>query len=253
VLPGSDPRGHLHLGRYGKLFAVFPVICSTNRSLANAAPNEAEQKGVFASKPKYSAGGADMAIQPIQVRRDLKPDHRTGLACIVDVETTGLSSTDEAIELGMVLFAFDRANGTVLGVVDEHVGLREPTVPISRSAMRVHGITPEQVRGQRLDYDRVESILTQTEFLIAHNAGFDRRFVSRLSDTAAEKPWLCSMAGIDWLGKGCPSRRLQDLMAFYRITRPHAHRALDDVYGVLYLLASGTRRRPFMAELLGLE
>lgn len=193
-----------------------------------------------------------MATKPIPTRPDLAPDHRTGLACVVDVETTGLSGQDEAIELGLVLFAFDRASGAILGVVDEYVGLREPTVPINPSAQAVHGISLEQLHGQRLDHDRLEAIFIQSEFLIAHNASFDRRFVSRLSDTAAEKPWLCSMRGIDWLAKGAPSLKLQELLRKYRIATPNAHRALDDVYGVLYLLASGTRKRPFLADLLRL-
>lgn len=193
-----------------------------------------------------------MATRPIAVRRELKPDERTGFACIVDVETTGLSYTDEAIELGMLLFAFDRTTGAVLGIVDEYVGLREPTVPISPGAQAVHGISLEQLRGQRLDFDRVESLLTQADVIIAHNVAFDRRFLTRLSDTAAEKPWLCSMAGVDWRTKGSRSRKLQDLLAMYRITTPNAHRALDDVYGVLYLLATGTTEGTFMGELLGL-
>lgn len=193
-----------------------------------------------------------MATKPIQVRRDLKPDERTGFACIVDVETTGLSYTDEAIELGMLLFAFDRATGAILGIADEYVGLREPTVPISAGAQAVHGISLEHLRGQRLDHDRVELLLTQAEFIIADNVAFDRRFLTRLSDTAAEKPWLCSMAGVDWRTKGCRSRRLQDLLAMYRITTPSAHRALDDVYGVLYLLAMGKPECTVMGELLGL-
>ncbi len=191
-----------------------------------------------------------MAASPLPVRSDLLPDAEVGLACIVDVETTGLSNADEAIELGMVLFAFDRKKYSILAVVDEYVGLREPTVPIGPGAQAVHGISLAQLRGQRLDYDRVERILSQAEVLIAHNASFDRRFVGRLSETAAGKPWLCSMSGINWLRKGCANRRLQDLLVRYKIETPNAHRALDDVYGVLYLLAGGTKRKTHLAELM---
>lgn len=190
--------------------------------------------------------------QPIPLRRDLTPDQQTGLACIVDVETTGLSHADEAIELALVLFAFERTTGVILGVVDEYVGLRQPAVPITTGAMAVHGITLQELRGQSLDYDRVEAIVTRAELMIAHNVGFDRRFVTRLSETAARKPWRCTMAGIDWPAKGCPSRRLQDLLRAFRIRMPAAHRALHDVQGVLYLLASGPHRRPFLADLLEL-
>lgn len=187
-----------------------------------------------------------MSLKRIESRPGLQPDQRTGLACIVDTETTGLTGRDEAIELALVLFAFDRQSGAVLGVVDQYVGLREPTVPISARAFSVHGISADQVRGKRLEHDRVEAILIRAEVIIAHNVSFDRRFVVPLSDTAAEKPWRCSMAGVDWYGKGFRSRALQHLLEQHRITVPQAHRALDDVYGVLHLLAVNG----YLAELL---
>lgn len=190
-------------------------------------------------------------LTPLRTLPELRADNLTGLGCIVDVETTGLAESDEAVEMALLLFGFDRQTGAVLGVVDQYVGLREPTVPISAGAQRVHGISLAQVRGQRLDYDRVESILTRADLLIAHNAPFDRRFVCSLSETAREKPWRCSMSGIDWYGKGFASRGLQQLLTAHRLKTPQAHRALDDVYGVLYLLGSqGPGAAPYLAELL---
>ncbi|HWI57797.1 MAG TPA: exonuclease domain-containing protein [Bacillota bacterium] len=179
---------------------------------------------------------------------DLQPGPETGLACILDTETTGLGAADEAIELAMVLFAYNRNDGTVLGIVDRYTGLREPTVPIGQGAYQVHGISAEAVRGKRLDFDRVESILHRAEFIIAHNAPFDQRYVFKLSDTAREKPWLCSMNGIDWYRKGFGTKALQGLLAKHTIAAGQAHRALDDVLGVLHLLS----RERYLAELLKL-
>lgn len=190
-------------------------------------------------------------LTPLRTLPDLSPDQQTGLACIIDVETTGLADLDEAVELALLLFGYDRSTGTVLGVVDQYVGLREPSVPISPGAARVHGISAQQVRGQRLDFDRVESMLLRADCLIAHNAPFDRRFVTRLSETAREKEWLCTMTGIDWYGKGFGFRALQRLLAAHQLTTPQAHRALDDVYGVLYLLNTcGPDGVPYLRELL---
>ncbi|MGE5673405.1 MAG: exonuclease domain-containing protein, partial [Mycobacterium leprae] len=177
-----------------------------------------------------------MAAMALPALPHFQPDADTGLGCILDTETTGLGSTDEAIELALLLFAYQRSTGTVLGVVDEYAGLREPTVPIQPGAEAVHGISAAEVRGQQLDYLRVESILARAEFIIAHNASFDYRFVCPLSETAKEKPWLCSMTGVDWYGKGFQSRALQRLLGEHKIRLPQAHRAMADVYGVLYLL-----------------
>lgn len=178
------------------------------------------------------------------------PAATSGLGCIVDVETTGLSAEDEVIELGMVLFQYDRPTATVLGVVDEYTGLREPGVPITPGAYAVHGISLEQLKGHRLDYDRVEEIFTRAEFIVAHNASFDRRFVVRLSETAAEKPWLCTMRGVNWYAKGCRSRQLQVLLREFHVEQAQAHRALADVYGVLALLNCRVGGHTILKELL---
>lgn len=184
-------------------------------------------------------------------------------AVIVDVETTGLDPrTDEVIELAALLFAFDPKRGIVYGVMDAYSGLREPSRPIPQSASRVHGITDDVVRGQRLDTARIASLLRKARFVIAHNASFDRGFVSRLVPIVAAKPWLCSMNGIDWYARGHASRSLQALLRDHRLDGGGAHRALSDARALLMLLsrpapAGGTnlsellRRQPRLtAELL---
>lgn len=171
-----------------------------------------------------------------------------GIAGIVDVETTGFAAgTDEVVEFGLVLFSFSRERGRIVEVVDEYCGLREPSRPIPWGAVRVHGITTETVRGMRLDRPRVEQMLVRTEFLVAHNAGFDRSFVAPLFNACAQKPWCCSMRGIDWKGRGFSSRSLQNLLREHGITVTRAHRAADDARAVLELLA---QRADYFPELL---
>lgn len=101
-----------------------------------------------------------------------------GIAGFVDVETTGLSPRyDEVVELALVLFAFDRQTGGIVGIVDEYVGLREPGRSIPRDASEVHGLTMDGVRGCCLDCGVIERLIARAEFLVAHNASFDRGFV----------------------------------------------------------------------------
>lgn len=175
-----------------------------------------------------------------------------GLAAVVDVETTGLSPwRDEIVELAALLFAFERATGQICGVVDEYTGLREPSVPISPEAARVNGITPEMVRGQRLDQARVETIFRRAEFLVAHNASFDRGFVTRLFPLTKQKLWLCSMRHVDWRAMGFASAALQSLLRHHGIQVQRAHRGGDDARATLDLLScQGPDGRPYFYWLL---
>jgi len=160
------------------------------------------------------------------------------LGGVVDVETTGLSPyRDEIIELCIILFKYDTNNGRIGGIIEEYVGLREPSCRIQPAASRVNGITMRDVQGHDLDCTRVTGMIEQADFLIAHNASFDRGFVTRLFPEAAAKRWYCSMSGIDWRGKGFPNRRLQDLLLHHGISVHRAHRASDDVRATLQLLS----------------
>lgn len=179
-------------------------------------------------------------------------DPSFGLAGFIDVETTGLSPyTDEIVEFAMVLFAFDRTESTIVGVVDEYVGLREPGRNIPPQATRVHGITDADVVGQQLDHAKIKQLIQQAEFLVAHNASFDQGFVTRLFPVTQHKLWLCSMRNVDWYGRGYSSRALQALLQAHGIEVTHAHRGEVDVKAALTLLArpdsSGT---PYFADLL---
>lgn len=160
------------------------------------------------------------------------------VGCFVDVETTGLSPRfDEIVELAMMLFAFDPQSGRIEGIVDQYVGLRDPGRTIPRRATAVHGIRDADVSGRRLDGRRVDSLLSRAEFMIAHNASFDRGFLRVLYPQVTKLPWICSMRGVDWRGRGFPSRGLQSLLRYHHIEVRRSHRGEDDVEAALRLLA----------------
>ncbi|MBS4007509.1 MAG: hypothetical protein KGZ45_03665 [Clostridium sp.] len=173
-------------------------------------------------------------------------------ACFLDVETTGLSArTEEVVELAICLFDFGRDSGEIIRIVDTYVGLREPGVPISAAAAHVHGLRLEDLRGRKLDHGRVEKIIQAADFIVAHNANFDRGFVVKLIPLSKRKQWLCSMSGVDWYGKGFPSRGLQNLLSSHGIHTKRSHRAEDDVRAALTLLGRrGQDGRTYFAELL---
>jgi DNA polymerase-3 subunit epsilon len=99
--------------------------------------------------------------------------HRTDRWVVVDVETTGLSSTrDRIIEIGAVA----GEGGTTIG---EFHSLIDAGHPIHWQARRVHGITDEMLEGQ----PRPEKVWTEfyrflgKSSLVAHNAPFDVGFI----------------------------------------------------------------------------
>jgi DNA polymerase-3 subunit epsilon len=158
-------------------------------------------------------------------------------ALFVDVETTGLDhQTDEIIELAIVPFKYG-PDGQIYEVQDPFQRFHQPTKPISAEITRLTGITDEMVAGQAIDPAEVETFTPNAVLVIAHNAGFDRRFLERLAPCFALKAWACSQSQIDWAGEGIEGTRLSYLVAgagyFY-----DKHRAVNDCLAAIELLAA---------------
>jgi DNA polymerase-3 subunit epsilon len=103
----------------------------------------------------------------------------TRTAVLVDTETTGLDhDRDEIIELGMVKFDYT-SDGRILGVRDTFSAFNEPSRPISPEVTALTGITGEMVAGHRIDPAAVTAFVESAAITIAHNSGFDRKFVER--------------------------------------------------------------------------
>jgi DNA polymerase-3 subunit epsilon len=91
----------------------------------------------------------------------------------------------------------------------------------------------------------------QADFVVAHNASFDREFVERLMPSFRRQTWLCSLYGIDWRAKGFTDRSLGQLAKAHGIEISQAHRALADVETLMALLSSTSRgRRSRLFQLL---
>ncbi len=175
-----------------------------------------------------------------------------GYAAMVDVETTGLNpNRDEIIEFAAVLFRFERDTFEIIDIADSYVGLREPRITIPYHVTKIHGLNFSDVKGKSLDTIHIQIILEKAELILAHNAQFDKGFVTRLLPYTINKLWVCTMNGISWKGKGCPSKGLQNLVQYYKIKADKSHRALADVNACIELLKQRDQDgRVFFAELL---
>jgi DNA polymerase-3 subunit epsilon len=174
---------------------------------------------------------------------------KTGI--LLDVETTGLDQEkDEVIELGMVKFDY-LSDGRIAGLRDVFSSFNEPSTPIPLEITALTGITNEMVAGQRIDEATVTSFVDDAVIVIAHNAGFDRKFAERYWSIFQRKAWGCSATEVEWRKHGFEGSRLGYLLngagSFHQ-----AHRAVDDCHALLEILAFElpTTGTPALAVLL---
>lgn len=175
---------------------------------------------------------------------------KTGI--MLDVETTGLETArDEIIELAMVKFTY-LSDDRIAQVTDVFSSFNEPQNPIPAEITDLTGITDEMVAGHRIDPEAVAAFAAGAGIVIAHNAGFDRKFVERYWPLFQQKAWACSATEVDWRKHGFDGSRLGYLLAGVGLFH-QAHRAIDDCRALVEILASDVPKqdRSALAVLLG--
>lgn len=171
------------------------------------------------------------------MRRNMVRGVRPGMlaGCAVDVETTGLDVAGDAIiELALQRFWAD-ADGRIVTTGRPHQWLEDPGRPIAPEITRLTGIADPDVAGLSIMDPVAASLIADADFVVAHNASFDRPFVEKRLPLAAGQPWVCTLKDVDWKANGFEGRTLGHLLMqmgwFY-----DAHRASTDVTALLHLL-----------------
>lgn len=164
-------------------------------------------------------------------------------AAVLDFETTGMDAgTDQVIEgaVALVTLREDRSFGET---VEVYQSFNDPGAPIPELITRLTGITDEQVRGQKLDWQKFNGLLARASVLISHNVQFDRAWVEKHGHYHSPW-WACSLRMIDWSATHrMPCRTLKHL-AWEHDHFPNAHRAIDDVDTLLFLLRQPSKANP---------
>ncbi|MFQ3451800.1 3'-5' exonuclease [Bradyrhizobium sp. UFLA01-814] len=193
----------------------------------------------LAAMAEALAGSADYRVLRRLVRRETflpSVGHGTKTGILLDVETTGLDTQkDEVIEVGMVKFEYF-PDGRIAGPRDVFSSFNEPSVFIPLEVTALTGITNEMVAGRRIDDAAVEAFVEDAVVVIAHNAGFDRKFAERYWPVFQRKAWACSATEVEWRKHGFEGSRLGYLLngaGFFH----QAHRAVDDCHALLEILA----------------
>jgi DNA polymerase III subunit epsilon len=158
-----------------------------------------------------------------------------GIAVVLDTETTGTKESDRIIELGMVSFAYNRETGEVYGAIARFNALEDPGFPIPPEATAVNNISDELVKGKRIDCAEVDAFIANADFIIAHNAQFDRLYCEARFPIFKEIAWACSIKQVAWAKSGVSSAKLEYIACtqgfFYE-----AHRAEMDCLALLNVL-----------------
>jgi DNA polymerase III epsilon subunit family exonuclease len=162
-----------------------------------------------------------------------------------DTETTGFSpENDRLVEIGAVKF---RGSGEVLAATN---WLVNPEIPILPKAAEVHGITQPMVADAPVFKDvfpQFEAFCADS-LLLAHNAGFDIRFLrAELKRSGMKAPGFAVLDTLPLFRTWFPdaeSHALEPLSAYLNVQGDIWHRAEADSFHIVNIFNAGMKHRP---------
>lgn len=178
------------------------------------------------------------------------------LGLVLDVETTGLRpSSDEIIELALILFTYSSETGEIINLIDQESFLREPLSYGARrnydQAYRIHGIPYSSVEGKSFHDEKIKTFIDRTDSIFAHNASFDRSFLYQMYPEINDQKWYCTMRNVPWKQYGFENSKLLTLLQAHNITNFQTHRALDDISYLMELMRKpGPSGLPYLKDVI---
>lgn len=180
----------------------------------------------FVSKDTFSPEGA-VAIESPRV------------LMVLDFEATGKEpAKDLPVEIGFVRVEYDSVSGQLGRVIERYSGFEDPGFELSEDVQRITKLDRSMLLGHKFDDEHIRSSIDATDFVIAHNASYDRVMGERRFPELADKPWGCTFREGPWEAMGIGPRS-QEFLAF-KVAGIHygAHRAMADCEALLDIMAS---------------
>lgn len=158
-----------------------------------------------------------------------------GYVVFVDVETTGVTTSDRVVSLGIIGMDTNEIVDHTYPLSLAHL-IFNPGIPCHPHASRVHGWSDEVLSYQptfQESIDGVMEILGKADLIVAHNADFDRGFLSRELDRANKPrltaPFACTMRG--WREIYGSTGRMDHILSRMGIARARSqHGAFEDAW-----------------------
>jgi len=161
---------------------------------------------------------------------------------IVDTETTGLTPADaRCIEVGGILFSVD--DRAVIGQCSFLLPTDEN--PVEHINGIRAGLT-KRPQAARSGLEYFYALAKHADYVVAHNADFDKQWFGQGPLPALMQPWICSMEDIEWPRVTRQRPSVVHVALAYGVPVWAAHRALTDC---IYL-AQVMEREPELEALL---
>jgi DNA polymerase III epsilon subunit-like protein len=171
--------------------------------------------------------------------------HIISKACTADTETTGICPLeDEITELAIRPFLYNKETFEIVKVLEAFDQFQEPSSMDKMTPLieELTGITSDMVLGQSINWEEANSLLEECDFIVAHNAEFDKTMLGQRKEYSAKTEWICSLNEINWYDKGLPNRKQEILGPALALIDEslafdfEAHRAINDVDALLQLI-----------------
>lgn len=169
---------------------------------------------------------------------ELSPS-QIGTFAIMDVETTDISpqyEPKEITEFALKKYLYNKETFEVLAETESYTSFNEPSdlSKITPEITEITGITSADVVGHKIDWDKVNELVSDCDYFVAHNASFDKPMIA--PNLNAKAKWLCSLHWVNWDNFECPLKSQEMLILDICNWEYSGHRAMNDVSALGMLL-----------------
>ena len=122
---------------------------------------------------------------------------------ITFLETTGTNRlNDEIIEIAIKEIEFEKDSGKIIKITNQYESFNEPSKEIDDKITKLTGIDNNTVKNKFIDWNEIDSILKNTDIIVAHNASLIEHLLIDIQVLAHQKYGVVPLMILIGLKKG---------------------------------------------------